>query len=163
MSQLIVPGQSQSGTCSIFGGRSVMYGKDADGNGLPDPGMTSSEGVALHELSQVVGAVDPQGVPLFDLLPGHGLGHGLNALSLYCAMRWDYRVTPKAALRQARVQVCTVDANGRPGRCVLCRPVDWGPNEQGTRRLIDLSPGALVALGVETDAVVSATLMLSGA
>ncbi|MCC7519486.1 MAG: hypothetical protein IT578_09905 [Verrucomicrobiae bacterium] len=162
MSEAVIPNRALLGTCSAFGGVSRLYSRE--GIAVPDPGMGKTEGLALFELSEVGGAVDPQGVRLFTLdLPAHGLGHNLNAEAAYCAMRWNYQLTPKSALRLARVQVCSLDRDGKPLRCVNCRPVDWGPSDETTRRLIDLSPGALHTLGIDTDAMVQATLILSPA
>jgi hypothetical protein len=73
---------------------------------------------------------------------------------MYCAMRWDYSVTPLSKLIFGIVEV-----EGPGGsRCYL-RPVDWGPNPD-TDRVIDVCPYAFKLLGVKTDDVVSATLYI---
>lgn len=62
-------------------------------------------------------------------------------------MRWDYSVHPHHELAYAVVRVIF------KGRVAWCRPVDWGPNVR-TGRLIDISPGAALILGCQTDDVV---------
>jgi len=74
----------------------------------------------------------------------------LNPKSFYAAMRFDYgnsAAEGRAFWKSARLLV----VNPRNGRAVVVRPVDWGPNPR-LNRVIDLSPGALEALGgVMTD------------
>ena len=127
-------GKTVTGRCSEFGGPA-------------DIGMGPHEPVALYTAK----AQAPAG-----LFSGDGVrGRDLNPDALYCAMRWDYNETPISYLHKITV---AVTANGKT---VHVHPVDWGPNAR-TGRVIDLSPGALKALGVETDATVTATYVLPG-
>lgn len=155
MSQKVIPGEPQTGKISAFAGRSALYGLDDEGNPRFDPGMTKTEGLALFEPQQAPGALDPKGTPLFLFPLREGLGHSLNAEALYCAMRWDYGTTSKDNLRKARL---LIEANEKG---VFARPVDWGPNEETTDKLVDASPGVLHALGIKSGDFVRATLILS--
>jgi hypothetical protein len=67
----------------------------------------------------------------------------------YAAMRWNYAPRGVTWLRTARLVV----RNPSTGATIIVRPVDWGPNTR-TNRVIDLSPQALRALGLATDAEV---------
>jgi hypothetical protein len=40
------------------------------------------------------------------------------------------------------------------GRELTARPADWGPHEEKTGRVADLSPKLMVDLGIETDDLV---------
>jgi hypothetical protein len=72
-----------------------------------------------------------------------GLARRLNPDALYCAMRWDSSKTPRAWLQRVYVFVTF------NGKTIKVRPVDRGPGIMS--RIIDLSPGALNALGAKTD------------
>jgi hypothetical protein len=124
-----------SGKCSWFGG--------PDDKGEPD------EGLALYTVAQSKARPD-----LF-LSGGWGKMRGLNPDALYCACRWDYKETPAAWLRSTKIKV---SANGKT---VDVNPVDWGPNAK-TGRIIDLSPGVMKALGIQTDDVVTVDVPLPG-
>ena len=87
----------------------------------------------------------------------------LNPEAFYLAMRWNYAVYTKEALRQTVVRL----SHPSTGRSILARPVDFGPGDGNmidgrptpdTGRLADLSPGAAAALGLETDEVVECEL-----
>lgn len=118
-----------------------------------DSGVSASEGLALVEprdlkdwwFSHLFLAKQPPGTT--------GLARRLNPKAYYLAMRWDYEATPKAILRNSYAKVT---ANGRT---VWCRCIDWGPHER-TGRVVDLSPGAADALGVQTDDVVTVELLV---
>jgi hypothetical protein len=62
-------------------------------------------------------------------------------------MRWDYSLHPKETLLQKTVLV----RNPRTGFALTCTPADWGPHEEKTGRLIDLSPAMMMDLDLETD------------
>lgn len=125
------------GTCSHFGGPDDM-------------GVSESEGLAfIHELNEenqfLFLPIQPPGTT--------GLARRLNPRVHYCAMRWDYDVHPKETLLQKTVLV----RNPRTGFALTCTPADWGPHEEKTGRIIDLSPSMMVDLGLETDDVVEVT------
>jgi N-acetylmuramoyl-L-alanine amidase len=126
-----------TGTCSHFGGPDDM-------------GVSASEGLAfIYEL-------DEQNQFLF--LPFQptattGLARRLNPCVHYCAMRWDYSVHPKETLLQKAALV----RNPKTGFALTCVPADWGPHEEKTGRIIDLSPSMMLDLGLETDDVVEVT------
>ncbi len=129
---------SSTGKCSWFGGPA-------------DTGVSSSEELALIE---PVDLSDWWFRYLFlkNNPPGTtGLARRLDPDAYYCAMRWDYSVTPREFLRRNFV---TVSANGIS---LLVRPVDWGPNAD-TDRLIDCSPGILSKLRVKTDDLVTVSV-----
>ena len=130
------------GKCSYFGGKD-------------DTGVGEREGLALIENSDLdhwryrhlfVSAVNWDN--------SKGLARNLNPNALYCAMRWSELGLDRSAARNAMVKVSFGSA------FVWCQPCDYGPGDgkpvdgQDTRdtgRVIDLSPGALSALGVKTD------------
>ncbi len=127
------------GKCSWFGGPN-------------DTGVKATEGLALvdgHE-SQFEGLFLPkQGRRT-------GLARRLDPDQLYIACRWDPKTYPF-------LRTVTVDVTDprHPDNIIKCRPVDWGPNKR-TGRVADLSPGALKALGLETDGVVRVVIPESG-
>lgn len=90
------------------------------------------------------------------LIPG--LARGLDPASFYIACRWNYRQTPKAYLKSITVDVCDPK---HPDKVIKCRPVDWGPNKR-TGRVADLSPGAIKALGLDTNDIVRVVIPLPG-
>ena len=147
------PGETYTGKASWFGGPQ-------------DRGVAWTEGLALFEEPDVaanqelfLGRED-----VFAVTPEKdrgrietlGLARRLNPDALYCAMRWDYEITPRAMLRAALVECWpTVKSSWR----TVLRPVDWGPNIR-TGRLIDVSFGALQAMGIMTDDVVACRLVV---
>src|SRR4029077_14555284 len=126
-----------TGTCSWFGGPD-------------DEGVSPSEGLAfIYEIT---------GDNQFLFLPFQpedttGLARRLNPRVHYCAMRWDYSVHPKDTLLQKVALV----RNIKTGFALTCTPADWGPHEEKTGRIIDLSPSMMVDLELETDDVVEVT------
>jgi len=133
----------------------TLTGKVSWFGGPDDKGVAPDEGLALYERSEagkIAGFLLPE-----QPAASTGLARQLDPSSLYIACRWDYGQTPRAFLQAANVRVT---ANGKT---IVCRPVDWGPNVN-TRRIADLSPGALKALGLKTDdaATVTYPLPVSG-
>jgi hypothetical protein len=137
------------GKCSKFGGPG-------------DTGVSPSEGLAVYpdlKAALACGIEDlflnfqPQGTT--------GTARRLNPKAMYCAMRWAYTPIMRGA-KKPKLGTCLPVTTGmmflrnKPivvkanGKRVSCWAVDWGPNEN-TGRIIDLSPGALEALGVQTD------------
>ena len=110
-------------------------------------GVSRSEGLALYDASDVKThsylfmPVQPPGTT--------GVARRLNPNAFYCAMRWDYHKTSIQYLRSIKVTV----TNPKTMKSIEVDPVDWGPNKN-TGRIIDLSPGAVQALGIDTDDVV---------
>lgn len=131
-----------TGKCSTFGGRD-------------DTGVKPNEPLALLApndwKSRLWRALFTE-----DRDENLGNARNLDPNAHYCAMRWDYNETPRDVLAHSIVRVIAED-----GTCVWCRPADWGPNIR-TGRVIDLSPGAIQALGIKTDATVEACLVTPG-
>jgi hypothetical protein len=123
-------------------------GKMSTFGGPGDTGVSPSEGLALVEPEDLSNwwfrylflRTQPPGTT--------GLARRLDPDAFYLAMRWNYDTHPRSFLRQV---LCKVEANGKT---ILCRPVDWGPNEN-THRIADLSPGAASYLGLQTDNLVT--------
>jgi hypothetical protein len=120
---------SAVGPCSEFGGPD-------------DEGVSAEEGLAfISDIEQA-----PQLFLPFQPAGTAGLARRLNPFVHYVACRWDYDVTPKAALLE---DVALVRAT-KTGIALKAFPADWGPHEK-TGRVADLSPGLLDDLGLETD------------
>lgn len=123
--------ETYSGKCSWFGGSN-------------DTGVSVTEGLALYN--------DIEDNPnLFIFKYGKALARSLNPKTYYCACRWDYDITPKDLLRKCLLQISFKDKK------VICSPVDWGPAES-TNRIVDMSFGAMTALGCQTEDVVQIML-----
>lgn len=77
-------------------------------------------------------------------------GNKLNPKDFYCACRWDYSKYGKstkeaiAFLKKCKVRVVSGD------KSIVVRVSDWGPGKS-TKRIIDLSPGAMNELDISTD------------
>lgn len=130
---------------------SSTKGKISFFGGPCDIGVGPDEGLALYDHSQA-SSKGATGLFLRPVNFQRGLARQLDQNALYCAMRWNYAVTPRNILIRSIVAVTS-----ELGVTVWCRPVDYGPGPQ-TGRMIDVSFGALWALGVETDDVVTAQL-----
>ncbi len=129
----------------------VYKGKISWFGGPGDTGVSLSENLALYGEE-----ADVTGNDLF--LPYQpenttGLARRLNPSISYCAMRWNYEITPKNLLRFSFVKI--TNPIGR--NFINARIVDWGPNAD-TGRLIDASPMVLRALNLKTDDLVEAML-----
>lgn len=128
---------TMTGKCSWFGGPN-------------DTGVAPDEELALCSNAQIN---DPNFKGLFlRVQPANttGCARRLDPDALYCAMRWDYGVHPRSFLIRSFVKVTCPGT----GKTVLLKPCDWGPNGR-TDRIIDMSPGALKQLGIETDWIVT--------
>ena len=118
------------GKCSWFGGPE-------------DTGVSASEGLAfLYEVEDKPVVFLPNQPP-----DTTGLARRLDPKKHYIAMRWDYDVFSKDRL--AGYEMASVRSK-KTSKHALCHPVDWGPHVD-TGRVADLSPGAMQALGLETD------------
>ncbi len=149
---------TRRGTCSTFGGPH-------------DTGVGAAEDLALYEHADVAKA--PDGLFLEKQPAGTtGTARRLNPAALYCAMRFAYTqqmrgthkpglgtcldvVTSRAWLHQHPLLVSNPKHPNLPP--IEVHAVDWGPNSD-TGRIIDLSPGAAAALGVQTDDEVIVTI-----
>src|SRR5262249_7689808 len=118
-----------TGKCSWFGGPT-------------DTGVSASEGLAflynVGDAPHLFLPAQPEGTT--------GLARRPDPRVPYLACRWDYATTPKEMLRD-KTRKALVRASGKE---FICYPADWGPHEN-TARVADLSPGLLIALGLETD------------
>lgn len=124
------PGQVRfKGKCSWFGGPD-------------DDGVSPSESLAfLYEYDDAPHLFLPQQPD-----GTTGVARRLNPNLFYVACRWDYDVTPKEMLANPSLQA-VVRMGDKEFRAW---PADWGPHEN-TGRVADISPGLMVALGIETD------------
>ncbi len=124
-----------TGKCSWFGGPNDTTG------------VSASEGLAFHY------SLTPENQHLFlPIQPANstGLARRLNSKAVgYVACRWDYAVTPKTMLASSD-NLALVRAT-KTGREALAYPADWGPHEEKTGRVADLSEFLMMSLGVETD------------
>lgn len=121
-----------SGTCSWFGGPD-------------DTGVAPDEGLAFiysyDQAPHLFLSHQPPGTT--------GLARRLDPEVLYVACRWDYDNTPKTMLDDADKKALV--RSPKTGEARLAWPADWGPHEEKTGRVADLSPGLMAALGIETD------------
>jgi hypothetical protein len=69
----------------------------------------------------------------------------LDGDSFYCAMRWNYSIYPREILKRS-----IIVAVSEKGTFCILKPMDWGPHPR-TKRLVDLSPGAINHLQIKTD------------
>ena len=145
------PGTTPTPTPPVVGsgtvtGKTSWFGGPEDTNGV-----SAKEGVAIYEPSEIGKA--PPGLFLPEQPPGTtGLARRLNSDGAhYLAMRWDYKVTPRAWLQTARMTV-TAPKTGKTFNDVI--PADWGPGPQ-TGRVADLSHKLLLDLGIQTDDLVT--------
>jgi hypothetical protein len=120
-----------TGKCSSFGGPS-------------DSGVAADEGLAF------IYAADEAPYLFLDQQPAGttGLARRLNPDVPYLACRWDYDKTPKEMLAAGNVAMVKAGS-----RMMLAWPADWGPHEE-TGRAVDLSPGLMAILNLQTDDVV---------
>lgn len=158
ISSLIIPGQRLVGRVSEFGGPL-------------DRGVAQMEGLALYEDLEAAKHPDlfltrEKACLIFNdhretderEIDACGLARRLDPKQFYCAMRWNYKVTPRHVLRRCEVEISPVKPRGSV-TVVSAKPVDWGPHEM-TGRIIDVSPAVIQALQLTTDDRVFATLHL---
>jgi hypothetical protein len=82
-----------------------------------------------------------------------GLARRLDPKTRYCAMRFDYSITPKSILRQSTVVI----KNPKNNKMTVMVIADWGPGIKD--RLIDVSPQVMRDLDLKTDDIVEAILV----
>ena len=123
----------------------ILHGKCSTFGGPKDMGVGPQEGLAMFQKG-----LPPETDPRFKLFlktqPANtsGLARRLNPDALYCAIRFPNITAWRNYLAAVRIEA---SANGET---IQLWVVDWGPHEN-TNREIDLSPGAALALGVDTD------------
>jgi hypothetical protein len=122
-----------------------VTGRVSHFGGPNDTGVSPSEDLAFWE--------HYEDAPAHFFLPFQppntsGLARRLNPGTMYCAARWDYDVTSKDMLRRPD-QYALVKAH-KNGKACLVAPVDWGPHAEETDKAVDLSPGAMLALELES-------------
>lgn len=120
------------GKCSWFGGPQ-------------DTGVAPDESLAfLYEVADAPHLFLPQQPPNTT-----GLARRLDPAVNYFAARFDYD-NPETSKDALRVQLSALLYAPKTKRYVMAYPADWGPHED-TGRQSDISPGAMTALGIETD------------
>jgi N-acetylmuramoyl-L-alanine amidase len=119
-----------------------LKGKVSHFGGPLDSGVSESEGLAwitsVEQKPEIFLSYQPEGTT--------GLARRLNPVVPYIACRWDYAETPVPVLLE---ELALVTAK-KTGRSLKLHCADWGPH-QDTGRVADISPGAMEALGIETD------------
>jgi hypothetical protein len=125
----VAGGEAITGKCSWFGGPD-------------DDGVSPSEGLAfideIDDAPHLFLPNQPSGTS--------GLARRLNPYVHYFAMRFDYDEIPKNEL----LHHVGLIRNPKTGFALEAFPADWGPHED-TGRIVDLSPGLLLDLGLTTD------------
>ncbi len=126
-----------TGLCSEFGGRD-------------DKTMASDSGLACYEPWEADNRVD-----LFEPWKVHGepTWKRLKTESFYLAFRFKDTEGPWQQWSRIQLQSIPWKIMAPSGKYVLAFLVDNGPGI--TSRIVDLSPGALSVLGVQTDELVS--------
>jgi N-acetylmuramoyl-L-alanine amidase len=123
-------------------GQFYVRGKCSHFGGPDDDGVSPSESLAfLYEYDDAPHLFLPQQPD-----GTTGVARRLNPNLFYVACRWDYDMTPKEMLANPSLQA-VVRVGDKEFRAW---PADWGPHEN-TGRVADISPGLMVALGIETD------------
>lgn len=122
---------TQRGRCSTFGGPN-------------DSGVKIDEGLAIVTPKAALGPIY-RGLFIESLDVSKGLARQLNPNAHYCAMRWTSSMVARLSRTGAMVLV-----QSRLGRAIWCTPVDYGP-ANWTKRIIDLSPASMNAIGCKTD------------
>ena len=140
-----------TGKCSWFGGSK-------------DSGVGPQEGLALVQETDLHNPWFARNFVETTLFNAHmGLARRLDPDAFYCAMRWDQvlDLDAEAANELARWSMVRVSFGEKH---VWVQPVDYGPGDgsvidgivsDNTGRIIDLSPGALAAIGATTDDTVA--------
>jgi N-acetylmuramoyl-L-alanine amidase len=125
----VAGGEVTTGKCSWFGGPD-------------DDGVDPDEGLAF-----IYDVDDAPHLFLPDQPKGTtGLARRLNPYVHYFAMRFDYDEIPKSEL----LRHVGLIRNPKTGFALEAFPADWGPHED-TGRVVDVSPGLLLDLGLATD------------
>jgi len=148
------------GDCSTFGGPKDagdnMYGQ-AYINSHNKPSQLASANPELMDMGILRPGIMTEGefpmVKFFKLKDKHGnqrwkrssTSWALNPKSFYCALR-----TKRSFGMRDDENPRVVIINPQTGQIVVCLRTDYGP-AKSTKRVIDISPGAMDALGERTD------------
>lgn len=133
-------------------------GRCSDFGGPNDGGVGPEEGLALVEVDDF--AEHWFGRNFLPLQQGVGLARSLNPSAYYCAMRWAFArfegQQGEILFGKTREQIrrIIIKATAANGNFVFLQPLDFGPGPR-TGRLIDISPGGMAHLGINTDDLVS--------
>ena len=112
--------------------------------GPNDTGVTPDEGLAfiydVEDAPYLFLPRQPEGTT--------GLARRLNSNAVhYIALRFDYDEMPKEEILKHVALV----RNPKTGFTLRAYPADWGPNEEETGRVADISPRLMEDLGLTTD------------
>ena len=131
-------GTEPYGNVTSFAGLQWVEGAISEFGGPKDTGVSATETGAIS--GEVLRKLNDPLNPTAQTLAANPSDY------YYIAMRFNYQPAGKAWWKSARIVV----ANPQTGKAIVVRPVDWGPNYT-TKRVGDLSPQALVDLGLTTD------------
>jgi N-acetylmuramoyl-L-alanine amidase len=128
-------------------GQFVAEGRVSHFGGPDDPGVSPSEGLAFiystEDQPTLFLSYQPEGTT--------GLARRLNPDQPYVACRWPYDAETKSQWREVLLHEMAMVVAPKTGKSIKCFPADWGPHEEKTGRVADISPSALEYLGIETD------------
>lgn len=143
------------GRCSVFGGKSTQYGLDSNGLGIYDPGMSKDTGLAFYEPEEANLRPDlflpaPQDNPKIETWKR------LRVWAPYIAL---YVLPSEGRFFVQTAQIRVVNLTTLAW--VVANIVDRGPAVD-TGRLVDVSPGIMDLLRIETDDEVGITSVYPG-
>lgn len=141
-------GKAEDETVPAF----VVSGKVSHFGGPDDMGVSPSEGLAFiystSDQPDLFLSYQPTGTS--------GLARRLNPEVPYVACRWPYTSANKSKWREVLLKEMALVEAPSTGKFLKCYPADWGPHED-TKRVADISPGAMEHLGLTTDDQVKVT------
>jgi N-acetylmuramoyl-L-alanine amidase len=141
-------GKAEDETVPAF----VVSGKVSHFGGPDDMGVSPSEGLAFiyttADQPDLFLSYQPEG--------SSGLARRLNPEVPYVACRWPYTSENKSQWREVLLKEMALVEAPSTGKFLKCYPADWGPHED-TKRVADISPGAMEYLGLKTDDSVKVT------
>jgi hypothetical protein len=128
-------------------GQFVAEGRVSHFGGPDDPGVSPSEGLAF------IYSTEDQPILFLSYQPEGttGLARRLNPEQPYVACRWPYDSETKPQWREVLLKEMALVTALKTGKSLKCFPADWGPHEEKTGRVADISPSALEYLEIETD------------
>jgi hypothetical protein len=130
----------------------VVEGKVSHFGGPDDTGVSPSEGLAFiyttSDQPDLFLSYQPEGTS--------GLARRLNPDVPYVACRWPYDSATKSKWREVLLKEMALVEAPSTGKFLKCYPADWGPHTD-TKRVADISPGAMERLGLKTDDTVKVT------
>lgn len=129
-----------------------VEGKVSHFGGPNDMGVSPSEDLAFiyttADQPDLFLSYQPEGTS--------GLARRLNPAEMYVACRWPYDSETKAEWREILLKEMALVEAPKTGKFIKAYPADWGPHED-TKRVADISPGAMKRLGLTTDDEVRVT------